>query len=155
MEQPQYFSEFSEIRFERRSGILQLTLHTADGPVTWSDRTGRELERAFDQIAKDSENRVIILTGTGDVFVPRRPATVREYDGSSWFRAWARGTSLIMNFLRIPVPVIAALNGPCHLHLEIPLLADMVIVTEDTEFSDSAHLPTGMVPGDGMHVIMP
>jgi enoyl-CoA hydratase/carnithine racemase len=46
-------------------------------------------------------------------------------------------------------------NGPALRHCEIPLLSDIVIASEDAEFQDSAHFTNGMVPGDGMHVVMP
>lgn len=51
--------------------------------------------------------------------------------------------------------MIAAINGPAVRHAEIPLVSDIVLATEDTYFQDTAHFPGGMVPGDGMHIVMP
>ena len=35
------------------------------------------------------------------------------------------------------------------------MLCDIVLASETAEFQDSAHFPTGLVPGDGMHIIYP
>ena len=60
-----------------------------------------------------------------------------------------------MNLLNIEVPVISAINGPAWRHCEIPLLSDIVLASETAAFQDSAHFMSGMLPGDGMHIIMP
>ena len=60
-----------------------------------------------------------------------------------------------MNLLSIEVPVISAINGPAWRHGEIPLLSDIVLASDTAQFQDSAHFPSGMVPGDGMHIVMP
>ena len=62
---------------------------------------------------------------------------------------------LIENVLAVDVPMISAVNGPCNIHFEVPLLGDIVLASEDAYFQDLAHFPRGMVPGDGQHVIWP
>jgi enoyl-CoA hydratase/carnithine racemase len=57
--------------------------------------------------------------------------------------------------LAIDVPVVAAFNGPAPVHAELGLLGDIVLCTPDTYFQDAAHVPLGLVPGDGVHVIWP
>ena len=65
------------------------------------------------------------------------------------------GRALLMNLLNIEVPVIAAINGPAWRHGEIPLLSDIVLASDTAAFQDSAHFMSGMVPRDGMHIVMP
>ena len=65
------------------------------------------------------------------------------------------GRALLLNLLNIKVQVIAAINGPAWRHCEIPLLSDIVLASDTTQFQDSAHFMSGMLPGDGMHVLMP
>src|ERR1700761_4177731 len=60
-----------------------------------------------------------------------------------------------MNLLNIEVPVIAAINGPAWRHYEIPLLSDIVLAAHTAAFQDSAHFMSGMLPADGMHIVMP
>ena len=58
-------------------GILQVTFHTGDGSLLWGEAAHRELGYAFADIGADPDNKVVILTGTGDDycadFEPNRP----------------------------------------------------------------------------------
>jgi enoyl-CoA hydratase/carnithine racemase len=57
--------------------------------------------------------------------------------------------------LDLEVPVIAAVNGPARVHAELALLSDIVLASETAIFGDRPHFGTGVVPGDGVHVIWP
>jgi enoyl-CoA hydratase/carnithine racemase len=57
--------------------------------------------------------------------------------------------------LDIEVPVIAAINGPVRIHPEIPVLADVVLAADTALFQDAPHFMSGIVPGDGAHVVWP
>ena len=76
--------------------------------------------------------------------------TVEMFD-----RVHRDGRALLMNLLDIEVPVIAAINGPAWRHSEIPLLSDIVLASETAAFQDSAHFASGLVPGDGVHIVYP
>jgi enoyl-CoA hydratase/carnithine racemase len=65
------------------------------------------------------------------------------------------GKQLLMNLLDIEVPMISAINGPALRHSELPLLCDIVLASDNTQFQDSAHFPNQLIPGDGMHIIYP
>jgi enoyl-CoA hydratase/carnithine racemase len=155
-----YSTKYQTIRMERRDGILQLTFHTDGGPLRWGMLPHGEFPDAFADIARDRENRVVIMTGTGDEFSGVRASpqttsftarpTVETLDRIHW-----EGRALLMNLLGIEVPVIAALNGPAWRHSEIPLLSDIVLASDTTAFQDSAHFMSNMVPGDGMHIVYP
>lgn len=60
---------------------------------------------------------------------------------------------MLTSFLDIEVPVISAINGPALSHSELPLLADVVLATDNTVFQDATHFVGGVPPGDGMHVV--
>ncbi|AWT53889.1 enoyl-CoA hydratase/isomerase family protein [Mycolicibacterium smegmatis] len=155
-----YKDRYETIRMERTDGVLELHFHTNGGPLQWSLLAHNEFEDAFLEIGRDRENDVIIMTGTGEEFsgpaiAPgqhpnRRTMTPETYDPIQW-----EGKQLLPNLLSIEAPVIAAINGPAVRHAEIPLVSDIVLATEDTYFQDTAHFPGGMVPGDGMHIVMP
>jgi enoyl-CoA hydratase/carnithine racemase len=55
--------------------------------------------------------------------------------------------------MEVEAPIIAAINGPAHVHSEYVLLADITIASEDATFADKPHSGFGTVPGDGVHVI--
>jgi enoyl-CoA hydratase/carnithine racemase len=149
-----YATKYSCIRMRRENGILEMRLHTDDGPLRWGLVPHSELPDAFADVARDRDNRVVILTGTGEEFSGTRSLvqgiTAEAYDRVHW-----EGRALLMNLLSIEVPVIAAVNGPAWRHCEIPLLSDIVLASETTQLQDSGHFISGMVPGDGMHIIMP
>jgi len=58
-----------------------------------------------------------------------------------------------MNILDIEAPLIAAVNGPARLHTEFVLLADIILATPSTVFQDKPHFESGIVPGDGVHLL--
>jgi len=155
-----YADRYQTIRFERRNGILQVSLHTDGGPLRWGFLPHGELPEAFAHIGADRDNKVVILTGTGDEFsgpratpgtssFPNRPSPDR-IDRIHW-----EGRQLLMRLLEIEVPVISAINGPAWRHSEIPLLCDIVLAADTAQFQDSAHFVSDVVPGDGMHIVMP
>ena len=155
-----YAERYSCIHMRRENGILEMRFHTEGGPLRWGMTPHGELPDAFADVARDRENRVVILTGTGDVFSGLRatPATrslAQGISANAYDRVHWEGRALLMNLLNIEVPVISAINGPAWRHCEIPLLSDIVLASETAAFQDSAHFMSGMLPGDGMHIIMP
>lgn len=152
-----YANKYKTIRMERRNGILQITFHTEGGPLRWGLQPHRDFTYAFADIGSDPENKVIIMTGTGNEFSGPRPSGPNRPGGTprAWDAIYWEGKHLLQNLLDIEVPMISAINGPALRHCEIPLLCDIVLAVEHAEFQDSAHFPSGLVPGDGMHIVMP
>ena len=72
------------------------------------------------------------------------------YDPIYW-----EGKNLLINLLSIEAPVISLINGPAVRHAEIPLLGDIILASDTATIQDTAHFQGEMVPGDGMHLIMP
>ena len=161
MKLPDYATRYETIRFARNEGVLEVTLTTRGGEALWgvTERSlHSELGHAFTNIALDPENKVVLLTGTGATFIAgmdpeeRAPETNLQ---AMWDRVYREGVALLENLLAIPVPVIAAVNGPATIHAELAVLSDIVLAAEHAEFADLAHGPTGVVPGDGVHTVWP
>ena len=155
-----YATKYGCIHMRRERGILDMRFHTDNGPFQWGLGPHRELPDAFADVGRDRENRVVILTGTGDVWsgpraTPGGGAIGAGLSASAFDRVHWEGRALLMNLLNIEVPVISAINGPAWRHGEIPLLSDIVLASDTAAFQDSAHFPNGLVPGDGMHIVMP
>jgi len=152
-----YASKYECAELERDDGILTIRLHTKGGPLVWDEVPHRELGFLFADVGADAENRVAILTGTGDVFC--RDIAAGDWDLSSpqgWDPIYWEGRRLIQNHIDMPVPMIAAVNGPAVIHAELALLCDVVLAADTTEFQDAAHFKHhGAVPGDGCHLIWP
>ena len=151
-----YVNKYRHAMLERRDGILQITCHSDGGEMEWGLGPHEDLSFLFADIARDFDNKVVILTGTGESFCANPPLQGSGTIGSAaWDRIYNEGKHLLMNQLSIEVPMIAAVNGPAHRHAEIATLCDIVLAAEHASFRDSAHFPNGTVPGDGVHVAWP
>jgi len=157
-----YVNKYTEIKLERRNGILQMTLHTKGEPVRWGPTIQAELVDAFTQIGADRGNRIIILTGAGNEF-----SGPRAEPGYSFYREVSHHITanlldtihwnahrLMTRMLDIEVPMIGVVNGPAMRHSEIPLMCDIVIASDDATFEDTAHFKlASQTPGDGIGIV--
>ena len=157
-----YQNKYHTIRLHRtESGVLELVMHTRGGVAKWGTSVNSlhaELGECFADIARDRDNKVVILTGTGDVFCTEMDREERPHEAGlapMWERIYEEGLALIQNLLAVPVPVIGAVNGPATIHAEIAVLSDIVLAAEHAEFADSMHACHGVVPGDGAHSVWP
>lgn len=161
MQLADYENKYTSITFAREDGVLTLTMHTRGGPPQWGmslSSLHAELPNAFLDVARDVENKVVVLTGKGDSFLTQfdREGMFHETSQAQmWPRIYEEGIGLLNNLLAIPVPVIGAVNGPALIHAELLVLSDIVLAAEHAEFADLAHVPGRTVPGDGVHVIWP
>ena len=153
----EYATKYQSIMAERHDGILQLTFHTDGGPLQWGGVPHQEFPQAFADVGSDPENRVVIIPGTGDSFSgpPGSSQTTPKRSPREWDKTYWEGKRLLTNLLDIEVPIISAINGPALRHSEIPLLSDIVLAADTAAFQDSGHFISGLVPGDGMHVVYP
>jgi enoyl-CoA hydratase/carnithine racemase len=156
-----YADKYHCINFSRSEGVLEMTMHSRGGPAKWGTSLKSlhaELGHAFLDVARDYENKVVILTGTGDSFISEMDAEEPFPEPSlahMWPRIQDEGLALLNNLLAIPVPMIGAVNGPALIHAELAVLCDIVLAADQAEFADLAHVPGGAVPGDGVHTVWP
>ena len=157
MTTPNYFSAYTTFAMTRSpAGVLTLRFHGKDdGPAAFSGTMQQEFPRALAEIAEDHDNRVLILTGTGDRFMTdvERGSLGDLTKADTWSHIYARGTVTLQRMVDLEMPIIAATNGPASIHSEWALLADIVLAADTTVFSDYSHPAFGTVPGDGVHLI--
>ncbi len=138
------------------AGVLEIALHTDGGKLVFNGETDAEFVDLFHQVGQDRENRVVILTGTGDAFMDTVDTEGLDFFSPTGFdKIWRAGKKVLMNILDIEAPMIAALNGPVLMHSEYILLCDIVLATPETVFQDKPHLEFGFVPGDGVNLLWP
>lgn len=152
---PAYFDAYENIQLTRtESGVLTLAFHTDGGPATFTGTLHTDLPRALYEIGEDRDNKVLVLTGTGDRFMT-------DIDGASlgditkplqWDRTISEGRRVMQRLVDLEMPIIAAVNGPASVHSEYALLSDVVVAADTTVFSDFPHLTFGIVPGDGIQI---
>ena len=162
----EYHDRYANYRLELSDdGILLMQCHTNGGSLVWDWRAHDQMSDAFADIAGDREIKVLIHTGTGENYnanwgrMPNgdpvekpdyvlMPGTrgLLKLDEKAWY-----ARHLITNVLDVDVPMISAVNGPCNMHSEVPLLGDIVLASEDAYFQDASHFPRGQVPGEPSH----
>jgi enoyl-CoA hydratase/carnithine racemase len=150
-----YRGSFPNARLTRsKTGVLEVVLHTDGGTLIFNGHTHEQFVDLFHAIGSDADNRVVILTGSGNAFM--ESITLDGFDFFSpqgYDKIYREGRKVLMNILDIEVPLIAAVNGPVRLHSEYILLADIVLAAPSTVFQDKPHFEFGIVSGDGVHLL--
>ena len=155
-DEPSYFTAYEGLRLTRSSsGVLTVAFHTGDGPVTFTGQIHEDFPKLLAHIGDDHDNRVLILTGTGDRFMTDidGPSLGDITKPANWDKTFSEGRRVLQRLADLEMPIIAAVNGPASVHSEYVLLADIVIAAETTVFSDMPHLGFGIVPGDGIQIV--
>lgn len=152
-----YRARYDNIALSRDEwGVLLMRLHTDGGPFVWSSQAHDELGYCFTDIGADRDNAAIVLTGSGDAWCETiDAASFKLGTAGDWDHVFYDGRRLLKNLLDIEVPIVCAVNGPARIHPEIPVLSDIVIAADTTLFQDAPHFMSGIVPGDGAHVVWP
>ena len=152
-----YKDSFAHAKMTRsETGVLEVVLHTNGSSLVFNGHTHEEFVELFHTIGQDTQNRAVILTGAGEAFIDQiDPEGFDFFTPRGYDKIYREGRKVLANIIDIPVPMIAALNGPITVHSEYVLLADVVIATAETIFQDKPHFAFGVVPGDGVHSLWP
>jgi 2-oxoglutaroyl-CoA hydrolase len=140
-------SELEGLRLGREGDVATITLDVPDKMNRVSMAARDQLARVFDELGRDGEVRVIVLTGAGEQaftaggdipgFLEREP---EELSRLAWNVAAAE---------RCPKPVIAKLRGyALGVGLELALACDFRIAADDVELG-LPEVKLGMIPGSG------
>ena len=153
-----YKDRFDHIKLERdEDGILLMQMHTNGSDVEWGLPVHDNIAEVWRTVGGDPENRVIILTGSGDTFLDKEiPMPNKDWvTPELWIELHREAKRLVLDHLEVEVPIIAAINGNVRVHSEQALLCDITIAAEGALFGDHPHFVNGVVAGDGVHVIWP
>ncbi len=144
------------IVLERSDGIATVTLNRPSSLNALSRAMRAEITRAFDELARDADTQVIILTGTGRAFTAGLDLkelggeTAPDTDASS-----ANDGDLARAIASCDVPIIGAINGFAITGgFEIALMCDFLIASTAARFADT-HARVGVVPGWGLSQRLP
>lgn len=142
------------VRVERRGGVLEVTIDRP--PVNAIDlATSRALGAAFDELQRDPELRVGIITGAGSKVFSAGWDLKAVNSGEMALDRWWEvdygpgGFAGITEFWGLNKPVIGALNGKTiGGGFEIALACDLLIAADHVQFR-LPELPLGLVPDAG------
>ncbi|MFT4439038.1 enoyl-CoA hydratase/isomerase family protein [Caballeronia sp. 15715] len=152
-----YFTKYSNFAIDRTDeGVLTVRFHTDGGPIVFTGETHRDFPALLEEIALDRDNKVMILTGTGDVFMEKLDGdSLGEVFKPAHWESTIRseGIKVLQRLVDLPIPIIGVANGPATLHTEYLLLADIHIASETATYGDPAHPAFNLSAGDGVQVV--
>lgn len=155
------FPEFETIRFERRDGAAWIVLNRPEAMNSMSPQMVCDIDGALDAVESDATLRCVVLTGSGRAFCAGADLkAVKSLGDAAGQEAALRSflghaTGLLQRIERLPLPVIAAVNGLALAGgLETVLVCDLVVAAESARFGD-AHAKYGLIPGWGGSVRLP
>jgi enoyl-CoA hydratase len=127
-------------------GIGRLELTRPEKLNATDDDSLRDLARAATRATRDRRARAVVVTGRGRAFCTGIDLTAlaAERLPGDWFQRWDEALATLE---AIPVPTVAALQGPClGGGLQIALCCDLRVASADASFGLSA-VRHGIVPG--------
>lgn len=136
--------------FENVDGILTLSIDKQKSLNALNGALVEELAQAFDEIEKDDQVDVVILTGKGRAFVAGADISEMATMNAQQAAQWAKGSMEVFRKIEtLSVPVIAAVNGfalggGC----EIAMSCDIRIASTKAKFGQP-EVGLGITPGFG------
>lgn len=142
----------SEVAVTSEGAIRVVTLNRPDDLNAANAVLHSALAHVWDQIAADQDARAVVVTGAGRAF-----SAGGDFDLMSRMlddveirnKTLTEGRMMLHSLVRLPQPVVAAVNGPAvGLGCSLALMSDFVILAEDAFLADP-HLQVGLAAGDG------
>jgi enoyl-CoA hydratase len=149
---------YHRLLIERRDAVLRVTLNNPDKLNAIDFDTENELLRLFQDLRRDRDTAVVVLTGAGRAFsaggdlqhtlslLDDPPMIKQEFDLARRF---------VNTLLDVEQPVIARIQGDAvGLGATLALLCDLTVMADSARIGDP-HVRVGLVAGDGGAVAWP
>ncbi|WP_405182662.1 enoyl-CoA hydratase/isomerase family protein [Nocardia sp. NBC_01377] len=133
-------------------GIALVTLNRPDALNAADEELHGVISAVWSELAARSDVRAVVLTGAGKAFsaggdLPLLERMTRDVDLRA--RIMTEAASLVRGMAGLPVPIVAAVNGPAvGLGCSLASLSDLVVMERAAYFADP-HVSLGLVAGDG------
>lgn len=145
---------YQTLMFDIAGGVARLTLNRPERLNSFNVQMHQEVQDALAQVATSPEARVLVLTGAGRGFCAGQDLSDRAVAPGE--QGVDLGDSienfykpLVLALRRLPLPVIAAVNGvAAGAGANIALACDLIIATRSASFVQ-AFSKLGLVPDSG------
>lgn len=141
-----------ELLVESRGGVCVVTMNRPDALNAADEFLHGELAGIWTELSADPEVRAIVLTGSGKAFSGGGDLSLLERmttDVELRARIMVEAADIVRSMTTVPVPIIAAVNGPAvGLGCSLAAMSDLVIIEEHAYFADP-HVALGLVAADG------
>lgn len=132
---------YEQIDVEADSGVVRITLNRAESLNPLSVAMARELRAVLDEAAADDSARAVLITGAGRAFSSGADLSGNDAlatpEGKPDVKTGLRETynPLIVAMRELPMPIVAAVNGPAAgVGCSLALASDVVIAAESAYF---------------------
>ena len=143
--------KYSTIIYEKKDRIAKITLNRPEVLNAMNTTLTEELTQAVDEIEKDEEIDVFILTGAGRGFCAGRDLK----EALSFEQSPPARIGIMERIRNLSIPTICAVNGHAVTGgLELAISFDIIVASDNAVFADT-HARAGLVPGGGMSQILP
>ncbi|MFQ6070320.1 MAG: enoyl-CoA hydratase/isomerase family protein [Candidatus Aminicenantales bacterium] len=142
---------YKTLIFKKEGSIGILTINRPQKLNAISNELISELSHFLDEVEKDEELRVLIVTGSGDkAFVAGADiGELVDRDAKLGIRVSQQRQQLFSRIENLRLPVIAAVNGyALGGGLELALACSLRIASEKAQFG-APEVKLGIIPGDG------
>ncbi|MGB5150958.1 MAG: enoyl-CoA hydratase-related protein [Mycobacterium sp.] len=142
-----------EVLLDRpRPGVAVLTLNRPAARNSLGWQTWQQLGEAIDEVAADDDCRAVVLTGAGGTFCAGGDVKTSPSRGAGLGGPAARllvGHRVLDTLLKLPKPVLAAVEGPAMgAGWSLALACDLVVAARDAVFA-APFVARGLVPDCG------
>ncbi len=141
---------YKTILFAAEGGVGTLTFNRPEKLNALNAEMLSEVAAALDQVGKNPEIRVLILTGQGRAFIAGADIKVfTQLDPLAARQLAFTGQEVVSKLEQLPIPVIAgvngfALGGGC----EVAMACDLIYASEEARFGQP-EINLGIMPGFG------
>jgi len=145
------------LNYNKSEGVATITLNRPEVYNALNDGITYELQDAFKQIKKDSEVRVVVLTGEGKAFCSGQDLKDSKSQGKRSFleSLHKRYNPIIRAIRNLPKPVVCRLNGVgAGAGCSLALACDVVVASEDAMLTE-VFVNIGLVLDSGSSYFLP
>jgi enoyl-CoA hydratase/carnithine racemase len=143
---------YKTILYEKKGGFTHITFNRPEVLNSVNEEMILELDDAIGQVERDGETGALILSGAGNAFIAGGDIKMINKGLESpyeFFRIHDRLTRFNFRLERLPIPVIAAINGFAFGGgLEIAVACDFRIMSEKAKVG-LPEVGLGIMPGAG------
>lgn len=147
---------FNYLKYELNDGVATITLNRPEVYNAFNNGLSFELQDALKQATRDTEVRVVVLTGEGKAFCSGQDLKASAEEKRSFIDSIQKRYNPIIKAMRnMPKPIVARLNGvAAGAGCSLALACDIVVAAEESMLVE-VFVNIGLVLDSGSSYFLP